>query len=342
MPMNAFGSLVRAARGVLPQQTVPTREEAQRGSEPELPRRGVVKMIDEHRRYAEQEQVDWGREALYKWQQLAEEERQKRLYIEKLTRDLSEQLKARWNPAPEEMDDPETRPGMGTVDIERPPDLPVRRPMVDPVVALKKETARGYNYTPAATEHLYETPVHLYKYGPESPPDQEPDNLWWQGRYFAPEWEESTPGHFRQPGSGKIEVWENPEYRDRYPGTSSFGEKNPQFSVFDPEAVLAHEFGHEWYTTQMPFSTKWGWNARTKENIGSGEPYTQVEPGRSVLIESYADAAASRNQPDAERGFGTAGLSDEEWNKYYAGLYRDVSPKWRSKWDMRGTNRAAG
>src|SRR3972149_7125741 len=132
------------------------------------------------------------------------------------------------NLRPESMDDQERRPATGAVqgrgsglqNVSEFPSLPVHRPMVDPVVDLKQETAREYNFAPQATEGLYQTPVHVYRIS-EQPKPEYGD---WSGLYWG---SEDKPG-------GRIDVWSHP--------------RDPIKSV---APTLAHEYGHKWYSEDL-------------------------------------------------------------------------------------------
>jgi hypothetical protein len=196
--------------------------------------------------------------------------------------------------------------------------------MVDPVVALKKETARGYNYTPEATEKLYRTPVRYEQMSPESFPKD----------YMGAYWPNVIPG-----GQGNITVRAIPQY-ESHQGLLS-PDPIPQYGFFDPETTMAHEFGHKWMAEDMPWDRRAEWGRK----VGGerAEPWvTQADPGvppsakafinRDFAKESYAEAAAQHNQAGnlAAYGFGSGGISSpEEWDRYFAGLYRDVAPSWR-------------
>jgi len=232
------------------------------------------------------------------------------------------------NPFPESMDDPEARPATGTVQVLRSqeapaPPLPVRRPMVDPVVAIKKETARGYNYTPEATEQLYQQPVHLFTFGSENPPSSEGQAAGeWQGLYIGRTEDEPS----------RISVWERPDWRPQANQPYTGRQPRPQFSVYDPESTLAHEFGHKWYFENMPAHTRQDWANTAWGMFADAEALSQrPNPNAYASAESYADFAAAQNMPASEMRFAINPPVPVDWNKYYAGLSRDVSSKWGPK-----------
>lgn len=255
----------------------------------------------------------------------AEDVRDGGVYFSTITSKVSQDLP----PLPE--DRPEARvvvPGI--------PPLPVKRPMVSPVVALKKETARGYNYTPEATEQLYQTPVHLEMRRPSNFPTD------YLGSYT-----QALPGR-----PSEILVRTIPDF-EKYQGylagsdrmiTEGFSEMadypymqyadpNPSYGMNDPEGILAHEFGHKWYFENLPNDVRGQWSRRFDEAQRAGEDWAMQDnnfsPIQNMLHfparESYAEAAKLHNQPEAfsTYGYGTSGLtSQEDWNRYYPGLYR--------------------
>lgn len=355
--MKAFGSLehiVRANYGTSPQQEgfdyngqrneltrqVERAIEEETGSEvrvydpyfflpekeAEPPREGVIKRVGDAWR-AEADRNEWSLAALEQWRRLAEEETVKRQQAEEL---LAETLRmAEWMrqrdytiPAKEEPSYTVVEEGVN------PPPLPVKRPMVDPVVYLKKETARGYNYTPEATEELYQTPVKLKQQGTGTEPGV------YAGLYTR------KIGPF----GGDIVVKDIPDYQ-RYPGTASSSEENPQFTANDPEAELAHEFGHKWFYENLSDKERTDWFNKYTEDVLNEEPYTKATvrdywpyvlkralgSPLAEAEETYAHAAASYRQPDVSSGgwgYGTAGLQPEEYEPYFPGLYRTTDNPW--------------
>lgn len=194
---------------------------------------------------------------------------------------------------------PEARPQEGPASLPTPP-LPVYRPMVDPVVGLKRETSVGFDYTPEAAEQLYQTPVRLEQQGREN---RAPDN---------------PAGQYR--GGKGIMVWaENPHQ----PITSYSASGQVERSSREAE-ILAHEFGHKWYFENMPehVRNQWGQNWVSESIPPAGQERLRVlgitDPYDKSPVELYAMNAEKRGLPEVA----------PNWDKYYAGLHRGTASEW--------------
>ena len=169
------------------------------------------------------------------------------------------------------------------------PPLPVYRPMVDPVVDLKQETAREYNFAPQATEELYQTPVHVYRIGEQPKPEYGK----WSGLYWG---SEDKPG-------GRIDVWSPP--------------RDPSKSVVP---TLAHEYGHKWYSENLSRNLRDQYLADIAGKQPAGFPMVFA---REHPNEMYAEGVAAQGSPSYRGGYSVdaSAMSRDPWLRYYPGLY---------------------